>query len=225
MGVPLPIRGILFDAGGVLTGPVGGRWNPRYDFEGIVLAHHPGLRAEAFGPAIAAGQRFLDAGSTTAGRADYHRVMLRELGIAEPGTGLLHELEAPAAGPVIELYPDVRPALEWLHEAGIAMAIVSDNWAGFEVLLRRLGIEHFFAGIVLSEVLGCRKPDPRMYEAGRAAVGLEPGACLFIDDDPELVAAAVALGYQGVTMAREPVVAGLPAITTLAELPALVAPR
>jgi hypothetical protein len=31
------IRGVLFDAGGVLIGPVGGRWNPRYDFEDIVL--------------------------------------------------------------------------------------------------------------------------------------------------------------------------------------------
>jgi FMN phosphatase YigB (HAD superfamily) len=31
------IRGILFDAGGVLIRPIGGRWNPRYDFESIVF--------------------------------------------------------------------------------------------------------------------------------------------------------------------------------------------
>ena len=29
------IQGILFDSGGVLIRPVGGRWNPRYDFEEI----------------------------------------------------------------------------------------------------------------------------------------------------------------------------------------------
>lgn len=225
MGGTRAIRGILFDAGGVLTRPVGGRWNPRYDFEGIVLARHRGVDPAAFGPAIAAGQRFLDAAGKTADRTDYHRVLLAAIGITEPGAELLHELEAPAAGPVVELYPDVRPVLEWLHDRGLGMSIVSDNWAGFEVMVRQLGVEHCFAGIVLSEVLGCRKPDPRMYAAGRDALGLASAECLFIDDDPELVAAAVALGFQGVTMAREPVGPGIPAITTLAELPGLVSPQ
>jgi len=67
----------MFDAGGVLIGPVGGRWNPRYDFERIVLAHHPGVGS--FDGAIAAGQRFLDGSATTPPRAEYHRVILAEL--------------------------------------------------------------------------------------------------------------------------------------------------
>jgi hypothetical protein len=31
--VGVPVRGLLLDAGGVLIGPVGGRWSPRFDFE------------------------------------------------------------------------------------------------------------------------------------------------------------------------------------------------
>jgi hypothetical protein len=68
MGDDRRIRGILFDSGGVLTRPVGGRWNPRFDFEPIVLRHHPGVDAHGFGAAIEAGQRFLDDGDQTGDR-------------------------------------------------------------------------------------------------------------------------------------------------------------
>ncbi|MCY1140869.1 HAD-IA family hydrolase [Actinoplanes sp. Pm04-4] len=196
------VRGVLFDAGGVLTRPVGGRWNPRYDFESIVRAHHPGVRQDLFPYAITTGQTFLDAGTSTADRTDYHRTMLKELGIDDPSAALLEELEAPAAGPVIELYPDARPTLERLRAAGLRMSIVSDNWAGLEATFAGLDVAHYFEGFAISEVLGCRKPDPRMYAEGSRLLSLPPSACLFINDDPELVAAARDLGYHGVTLDR-----------------------
>jgi putative hydrolase of the HAD superfamily len=100
------------------------------------------------------------------------------------------------------------------------MAVVSDNWAGLEDGYRELGIERYFAGFVISEVLGCNKPDPRMYAAGRELLGLDPGACLFVDDDPQLVLAAIQLGYQGVALTRGagPMPASAPAIRSLDEL-------
>lgn len=214
----------MFDAGGVLTRPIGGRWNPRYDFESIVTTHHPGVRGELFAAAIDAGQRFLDASPNTANRTAYHRVMLTVLGVPDPSPTLLHQLEAPAAGPTIEPYPDARPVLERLHAAGIRMSVVSDNWAGLEATFAGLDIAHFFEGFAISEVLGCRKPDPRMYAEGNRLLGLPPHECLFIDDDPDLVAAARGLGYQGLTLdrdARPPTPAGV--ITVLdALLPAVL---
>lgn len=218
------MRGVLFDAGGVLIRPVGGRWNPRYDFEDIVLVHHPETPVELFPDAFAVGQRVLDAGTTTANRTDYHRAMLRVLGIHEPSTVLLQELEAPAAGPVVELFPDVRRVLDQLRAAGIGMSVVSDTWAGLEGMFRSLDIEQYFAGFAISEVLGCRKPDPRMYAAGRELLGLDPDDCLFVDDDPQLVLAAIQLGYRGVALTRDagPSPATVPAITSLDELPRIV---
>ncbi|GAB3833910.1 HAD family hydrolase [Dactylosporangium cerinum] len=214
------IRGVLFDAGGVLTQPIGGRWNPRFDFEGIVSSHHPDVDVDLFPAAIAAGQRFLDASLITANRTAYHREMLAMLDIPHPSDRLLHELEAPAAGPVIETYPDVRPVLDRLRAAGIRMSVVSDNWAGLEATFAGLDIAHYFDGFAISEILGCRKPDPRMYAEGSRLVGLPPHECLFVDDDPELVAAAVALGYHGLTLdrtAEPPTPPGV--ITTLDALP------
>jgi len=173
------IRGILFDAGGVLVRPAGGRWNPRYDFESVVLAHHPQVREDLFPEAFAAGQRYLAAAPvTTPPRAGYHRAILRVLGIAEPSAALLKELEDPPAGPVLEVYPDVRRVLDELQARGIGMSVVSDTWAGLEVLFQALDIERYFAGFAISEVVGCRKPDPRMFAAGRDLLGLESGECL-----------------------------------------------
>jgi putative hydrolase of the HAD superfamily len=218
------VRGVLFDAGGVLIRPIGGRWNPRYDFEDIVVGRHPETRVELFPEAFAAGQRVLDAGTTTANRTDYHRVMLRVLGIDEPSAALLQDLEAPAAGPVVELFPDVRRVLDRLRASGVGMSVVSDTWAGLPDIFRGLDIEQYFAGFVISEVLGCRKPDSRMYAAGSELLGLDPGSCLFVDDDPQLVLAAIQLGYQGVALVRDvgPAPVSVPAITSLDELPPVV---
>jgi putative hydrolase of the HAD superfamily len=212
----------MLDAGGVLTRPVGGRWNPRYDFEGILLAHHPGVRRDLFAAAFEQGQRVLDAGPGTVPRARYHRAILGVIGIDAPSAELLRELEAPAAGPVVEVYPDVLPVLAQLRSRGIRMSVVSDNWAGMEASFAVLGIAHFFEGFAVSEVLGCRKPDPRMYAEGSRLLALEPGECLFADDDPRLVAAARDLGYRGVTVDRDAGAGADGVITGLDQLVPLV---
>ena len=101
---------------------------------------------------------------------------------------------------------------------------MSNGWAGLEALYRSLDLDQYFAGFVISEVLGCNKPDPRMYAAGTALLGLDPGDCLFVDDDSQFVSAAIQLGYHGVALTRgaEPVPASVPAITSLDELPPIV---
>ncbi|MFI5911343.1 HAD family hydrolase [Dactylosporangium sp. NPDC051541] len=212
------MRGVMFDAGGVLFGPIGGRWNPRFDFERIVARHYPGVGS--FAAAIAVGQRFLDKSSTTPPRGEYHRVMLDVLGV-EPSASLLAELDAPLAEPVVEVYPDVRPALERLRLGGVRMSVVSDSWAGLVTLLESLDLAGYFDGFAISEVLGCNKPDPRMYAEGQRLLGLPADECLFIDDDPLLVQAARELGHQGLTLDRG---ASLSSEGVIASLDALAVP-
>ncbi len=196
------VRAVLFDSGGVLLRPIGGRWNPRADFEPTVLAHSPGITEEQFAEAIAAGGRFLDASSGTPPYETYHRFLLDHLGVAAT-PALLAELSRevdPAT--VLELFPDVVATLDELRRRGLRLAVVSDAWPELPGLHDRLGMAGHFEVYAISAVLGCNKPDPRMYHHASQALGLDPGQCLFVDDDPELVAAAIALGYEGRAMCR-----------------------
>ncbi|MCF6524184.1 HAD-IA family hydrolase [Streptomyces sp. JJ36] len=63
--------------------------------------------------------------------------------------------------------------------------------------LLSLGMADFLPGVVNSARVGVAKPGRRIYEIAAAQAGVSPERCLFVDDKPENVAAAVALGMQG----------------------------
>ena len=223
-GESAPLKAVLFDSGGVLMQPIGGRWNPRADFEPTVLRRNPRIDDARFAGAFEVGNRFMAAATATPDLDDYHAAMLEHLGV--PATpDLLAELVRPVPGDVVlEVFNDVVPTLEELRRRGVRMAVVSDAWPNLTQLHADLGIDPFFEAYAISAVLGCRKPDPRMYRHASDALGLEPGECIFVDDDPGLVAAALELGYQGRWMRREDEAAAddpdaeVPAIASLAEL-------
>ncbi|WP_323747150.1 HAD family hydrolase [Catenulispora pinisilvae] len=219
-------KALLLDSGGVLMRPIGGRWNPRADFEATVKAHARHVSDEQLAEAVREGDRFMAAATTTPEHDDYHRVMLTHIGV-EASPELLAALvrDVPATT-LLETFPDVIPTLTALRARGVPMAVVSDAWPTLPDLHAALGLHEFFAAYAISAVLGCHKPDPRMYHHASEALGLAPADCLFVDDSPELVAAAVALGYQGRAMLRDGEAAaneaGVPAISSLTELLDLV---
>ena len=59
-----------------------------------------------------------------------------------------------------------------------------------------------FDARVLSFEVGVRKPDPRIYEHCRRLAGGPVDECLFIDDLPSNVDAAVACGWKGIVYRR-----------------------
>lgn len=216
---PPALRAVLFDSGGVLMRPIGGRWNPRADFEETVLAHAPSVSPRQFAAAIAAGDHFLASSASTSGRDDYHRVLLRHLGV-DPAPRLLADLrrDVPPSA-FLETYPDVEETLGELSRRGVRMAVVSDAWPDLPDLHTGLGIGRFFEAYAVSAVLGCNKPDPRMYHHASTALGVPPGQCLFVDDDPELVAAAIGLGYAGRALCRNgPAASAVPCVGSLTQL-------
>jgi HAD superfamily hydrolase (TIGR01509 family) len=196
------IRAVLFDSGGVLIRPVGGRWNPRFDFEPTVQQVAPHLTDQDFRRAIQAGERFFESAPADHTRDDYHRAMLWEIGVP-PTADLLLDLRRPLDPATVEPYPEVLDVLNELAASGVRMAVVSDNQPGLETLHDGLGIAHFFEAYAISAELGCTKPDPRMYAHASDSLGLDPAECLFVDDVPRLVTAAIELGYQGCAVLRD----------------------
>lgn len=214
------LQAVLLDSGGVLIRPIGGRWNPRFDFEQTVLSRAPHISPDQFVAAIDVGDRYMSAAPRTPGYADYLRVILEHLGVAADAALLADLLRPQPATTFLETFPDVAGVLRDLRSRGVRMAVVSDAWPDLPDLHAELGIDEFFDAYAISEVLGCRKPDPRMYYHASDALGLTPAQCLFVDDDPDLVAAAIDLGYAGRAMCRngnEPP-NGVPYVTSLSDL-------
>jgi epoxide hydrolase-like predicted phosphatase len=65
-------------------------------------------------------------------------------------------------------------------------------------LVERYGLEGLFDVIVLSAAVGLAKPDPAVYELTLARLGTSAGATVFVDDYEPNVAAAAAMGLQGI---------------------------
>jgi putative hydrolase of the HAD superfamily len=197
------IRGVLLDSGGVLIRPIGGRWNPRRDFEPTVLDLAPHLTDADFARAIDAGERFFAMAPADASRDDYHRALLEELGVPPTASLLARLARRLPASTIVEPFPEVIEVLVELRTRGIRLACVTDNGPGIEVLHDELGIHQFFEVYAISAVLGCIKPDPRMFHHASDGLGLRPEECLFVDDVPSLVTAAVELGYHGAALERD----------------------
>src|SRR3954451_2989134 len=78
--------------------------------------------------------------------------------------------------------PDARMlgAVKAARDGGIKTGLVSNSW-GVDRYPQQL-MDDLFDGVVISGVVGIRKPAPEIYAMGADAVGLPPGECVFVDD-------------------------------------------
>jgi epoxide hydrolase-like predicted phosphatase len=81
------------------------------------------------------------------------------------------------------------------HEHGIRTALLSNSW-GNDYPREQWG--DAFDAVVISGEVGMRKPEPAIYLHTARLLGLEPAACVFVDDLPPNVRGAVDVGMVGV---------------------------
>ncbi|MFF9362318.1 HAD family hydrolase [Streptomyces griseoluteus] len=93
-------------------------------------------------------------------------------------------------------YPDAAQVLEELRRRGIAVGIVSNIGWDLRPVFRRYGLDTYVDAYVLSYEHGVRKPDPRLFAAACAELGVEPGHTLMVGDSRAADGGATALGCQ-----------------------------
>jgi len=71
-------------------------------------------------------------------------------------------------------------AVRRARAAGIRTGLISNSW-GVDRYPQAL-MDELFDGVVISGVVGIRKPAPEIYAMGAEAVGLSPDECVFVDD-------------------------------------------
>jgi putative hydrolase of the HAD superfamily len=181
-----PVRGVIFDFGGVL---IDMRWDVSAGLEAAHgLARHALLetlyRTETW-RGIECGR-----GDLAAWREEAHQQLERQAGRALPR---LHDAWMSARHLIttnVRLARRLRPAYR--------TAILSNADESLRGRLRELGIHDHFDTVVSSAEEGVAKPEAEIYRRAAARLGLAPEACVFVDDAEINVRAAEALGMRGI---------------------------
>jgi putative hydrolase of the HAD superfamily len=94
------------------------------------------------------------------------------------------------------------PMIELMRElkaAGYRMAMLTNNVREWEPLWRSmLPVDEIFETVVDSAFVGCRKPEPRIYEITLERIGMPAESCLFVDDVAPNCEGARAVGLSAV---------------------------
>lgn len=92
--------------------------------------------------------------------------------------------------------PNAREVLLALRERGLKIGVLSNTLPSIDRTLEAVGLADLVDVAVASCTLGVHKPDADAFLQAAALLGLPPAEILFVDDKPENVQAALALGMQ-----------------------------
>ncbi len=186
------IRALILDFGGVLV------TMPHDSPSARRLAAQLGLAPDQLMPAIL-------------GSDDWNRALVGEID-AEECDRRLHgrfglPWEAGQPGLIYRWFADETLSHELLDLAAslrrppdFQVAVLSNAATDLEqhILHDKLGILHRFDLVVNSARVGVRKPDPAIYHLTLDRLGVAPHEAVFVDDMPDNVAAAAALGIHAI---------------------------
>lgn len=191
------LRGLVVDWGGVLTGDLRAAVTSWAQDEEVDLEAYIAVMREWLGDPVGHEARFNPVHALERGEMevpDFERRLADALtartGTPHTADGLLERMFAN-----FENAHDMSGLVLRARRAGIRTALLSNSWGN---TYPRDGWDEMFDVVVISGEVGMRKPDPEIYLLTVERLGLPPEACVFVDDLPGNVDAAVSLGFAGV---------------------------
>ena len=169
------VEAVLFDMGGVI---VSGPW------EGFA-AHE---RDNGLPDGLVRRINSTDPDSNAWARMERGEIGLEEFAVAFEGeaAALGYRVDGMAVldGLGGELIPDVAEAVRRCSER-LKTGLLTNNYAPMKSSKRSAELAEvlgWFDAVIESSVVGVRKPDPAFYDLACEALGVEPAACVFLDD-------------------------------------------
>jgi putative hydrolase of the HAD superfamily len=180
-----PYRGLLVDYGGVLTSNLFDSFSSFCDLEGL----EPEAIGRRFREDRSARELLIALETGKLPEEEFEQRFAAILGVDSPD--LIERLMA-GSQPDEEMLAAVVRA----RAAGVRTGLVSNSWGTRRYDRARLA--ELFDGVVISGEVGIRKPAPEIYELGAERIGVEPSACVFVDDLPFNLEPAAELGMETV---------------------------
>jgi epoxide hydrolase-like predicted phosphatase len=194
--VSRPLRGAIFDFGGVMTKSL---FRRRRDADpevvSLLVFFMNDLRSIYHLPTSTHDLHLLETGKLSEAEF-FKRLCARH---AEAGNPPIDPARARSL--VFAEYPDASAAMvdtvRQLRGAGYRTALLTNNAREWEPMWRSLiPVDELFDVVVDSSAVGLRKPDARIYELTCERLGLDPAECIFVDDLECNIDAAAALGME-----------------------------
>jgi putative hydrolase of the HAD superfamily len=82
--------------------------------------------------------------------------------------------------------PGSHETLRTLRKRGLRIGVVSNSRGDVAGLLSRLGLGELLDTVIDSGILGVEKPDPAIFRAGLAGLGVEASRCAYVGDLPSV---------------------------------------
>lgn len=203
------IKAILLDCGGVLVAPSTGDWMVSPGFEAILGDDFLATRLPAFRKARNAHLNLIPDAHRMDGEAEecemvaaLYRTVFDEMDIALTNEQIerLARLQTYAADRYT-LFDDVLPCLAAWH-GRYRLGIVSDAPPSTRRIMASLRVLEWIDAATFSCDLGVLKPDPRIYRATLDKLGVAARDAVFVDDIPQKLRGAQAVGIRSVQMRR-----------------------
>jgi epoxide hydrolase-like predicted phosphatase len=193
------LRGVITDWGGVMTNPIAETVNAWLEADGIDRGSYVTVMrqwvSQAYGGEDSESPiHALERGESS--HAEFEAALASQLqligGGPVPGDGLLTRMWAGSRRD-----QEMLDLFRRLKAAGVPTGLLSNSWGSDYGYPRELFPEMFNVVVISAEV-GMRKPEPRIFLHVAGLMGLEPTACVFIDDIQQNITAAEELGFTGI---------------------------
>ncbi|MBI5161565.1 MAG: HAD family phosphatase [Micrococcales bacterium] len=187
MSISIPGRVVVVDYGEVISRSPSGA-------DTAALLALAGVPAEQFWEPYWAHRADLDRGRIRV--HEYWALLARELG-AQWSAARVQELWAADFRGWISVEPGTVQILADLHEGGTRLALLSNAGFDFGDPFRYSPMGAWFERVFVSAELDELKPEASIYRVVAEGLGVELSQMVFVDNKPENVAGAEALGVTG----------------------------
>ena len=128
-----------------------------------------------------------------------------------------------------EMYDDVAPVLTQLSQSGLIVGAISNSHRSLDAFCEHFSLRELITVSVSSAEHGYMKPHRSIFEAALAKAGVQPNQAVMVGDSMKHdIDGALAIGMRAVLLRRSgelppALPPDLPVLTTLADLPGLLA--
>ncbi len=182
----MPVRAVFFDMGGVIL-------RTEYQAPRERLAERLNLTYEDLSKIVFESETSRRASVGAVGTDEHWKTVTRKLG--RPPAEAKQIRDEFFAGDILD-----RDLLDFIRllRPRYKTGLITNAWPDAREYIHKNKLDDFFDALIISAEVGVMKPDPQIYRIGLEKLMVQAGESVFVDDMPENVEAARAIGMHGI---------------------------